>query len=110
VEREVGRHDPRQPAVRLRERDRFQLLFLVLRVEPVPALDLDRGDPERRHTPEARRERPSQLGRARGAHRAHGRHDAPAGASDLLVGRAPHPPNVFVMPRSDERGMRVRIT
>jgi len=61
-----------------------QHLALVLDVQAVAGLDLQRGHAVGR----ARQRLREQLVFARGAHGAHGREDAPTGARDLLVTRA----------------------
>ena len=65
-----------------------QLLGLVVAIEPVAGLDLDRGHAFGDQRVEPRQALRDELVLARGARRLHGRHDAAAGARDLLVGGA----------------------
>ena len=86
-----------------------QRLRLVVEVEPVAGLDLDRRDAFGDQRIEARQRLPHQLVLARRAQRLDGRDDAAAGPRHLFVGGAgqPHLELVGAVAGMDEMGVAV---
>lgn len=86
-----------------------QRFHLVVEIEPVARLDLDSGDAFRQQGVEPRQRLADQLVLAGGAERPHRRHDAAAGAGDLLIGgaRQPHLELRSAVADMDQMGMAV---
>ena len=104
---ERGAHRHREGAPE-RARD-AQHLRLILEREPVAGLDLERRHALAGERRQARRALLEQLCLTRGAHRAHAREDAAAGARDLLVGAAAQPLGVLGRARAGEHQVRVAV-